>query len=265
MTSCRWSPRRSPTPSCAAGTRKPTSNPRRCASWVAKATGSSTAPVPRIVTSCSTSSRRCSGSSCSTASVTEPTAPRQVPGSPGVEAGPHRGGRRRSAGGGVGCGPGRHPHRRVEPRMSRSRVVGRRNRGRPRRPIPRAQPHRGLPVGSRLRDRRGPAGPIGSIDRTGSTGLANRPDAALPGQLRVADRASQHRRRYPHRTELPRPESPKLLDTIYATIIPSHRDRTQALTSDLQRLGALAAESPKVERPAVGAPGSTPAPLRAPG
>ena len=35
--------------------------------------------------------------------------------------------------------------------------------------------------------------------------------------------------------------APRLLETIYATIIPSHRDRTQALTADLHRLGAIAA------------------------
>jgi hemerythrin superfamily protein len=38
-------------------------------------------------------------------------------------------------------------------------------------------------------------------------------------------------------------KAPKLLEPIYATIIPSHRDRTQALTADLHRLGALAARS----------------------
>ncbi len=34
---------------------------------------------------------------------------------------------------------------------------------------------------------------------------------------------------------------PKILDTFYAIIIPGHRDRTDALTEDLRRLGALAA------------------------
>ena len=36
-------------------------------------------------------------------------------------------------------------------------------------------------------------------------------------------------------------KAPKLLDSIYATIVPSHRDRSQALTADLRRLGAVAA------------------------
>jgi hypothetical protein len=35
-------------------------------------------------------------------------------------------------------------------------------------------------------------------------------------------------------------EAPKLLDPVYATIVPSHCDRTQALTADLRRLGAVA-------------------------
>jgi Hemerythrin HHE cation binding domain/Polyketide cyclase / dehydrase and lipid transport len=39
-------------------------------------------------------------------------------------------------------------------------------------------------------------------------------------------------------------KAPRLLEPIYATIIPSHRDRIQALTADLQRLGALAARPP---------------------
>ena len=34
--------------------------------------------------------------------------------------------------------------------------------------------------------------------------------------------------------------APKLLDKLYATIIPVHRDRTEALTDDLRRLGELA-------------------------
>ena len=38
-------------------------------------------------------------------------------------------------------------------------------------------------------------------------------------------------------------QAPKLLDPIYATIVPSHRDRTEALTADLRRLGAVAAGS----------------------
>jgi hypothetical protein len=38
-------------------------------------------------------------------------------------------------------------------------------------------------------------------------------------------------------------KAPKLLEPIYATMIPSHRDRTQALSADLRRLAALAARS----------------------
>jgi hemerythrin-like domain-containing protein len=41
---------------------------------------------------------------------------------------------------------------------------------------------------------------------------------------------------------------PKLLDVFYAIIIPGHRDRTDALTEDLSRLGALAASSPDEAR-----------------
>jgi hypothetical protein len=49
-------------------------------------------------------------------------------------------------------------------------------------------------------------------------------------------------------------KAPKLLEPIYATIIPSHRDRTKALTTDLERLGALAA------RPAANADTEPPPP-----
>ena len=35
--------------------------------------------------------------------------------------------------------------------------------------------------------------------------------------------------------------APKLLDMVYAMVIRAHRDRTAALTADLQRLGRLAA------------------------
>jgi hypothetical protein len=38
-------------------------------------------------------------------------------------------------------------------------------------------------------------------------------------------------------------KAPKILDVVYATVIPAHRDRTQALTDDLRRLGALAART----------------------
>lgn len=38
-------------------------------------------------------------------------------------------------------------------------------------------------------------------------------------------------------------KAPKLLDVVYATVIPAHRDRTDALTEDLRRLGALAART----------------------
>ena len=34
--------------------------------------------------------------------------------------------------------------------------------------------------------------------------------------------------------------APKVLDVVYATVIPSHRDRTAALTEDLRRLGEVA-------------------------
>jgi Hemerythrin HHE cation binding domain/Polyketide cyclase / dehydrase and lipid transport len=37
--------------------------------------------------------------------------------------------------------------------------------------------------------------------------------------------------------------APKLLEVLYATIIPAHRDRTAALTADLHRLGEVAARS----------------------
>jgi hemerythrin-like domain-containing protein len=38
--------------------------------------------------------------------------------------------------------------------------------------------------------------------------------------------------------------APKVLDIAYGTLVPGHRDRTQALTEDLQRLGRLAAGAP---------------------
>jgi len=38
-------------------------------------------------------------------------------------------------------------------------------------------------------------------------------------------------------------KAPKVLDVVYATVIPAHRDRTRALTEDLRRLGALAAST----------------------
>lgn len=37
--------------------------------------------------------------------------------------------------------------------------------------------------------------------------------------------------------------APRMLDMLYARVIPAHRDRTMALTDDLRRLGALAVES----------------------
>jgi Polyketide cyclase / dehydrase and lipid transport len=43
--------------------------------------------------------------------------------------------------------------------------------------------------------------------------------------------------------------APKILDVVYATVIPSHRDRTAALTEDLRRLGAVAS---RVSSPAAG-------------
>ena len=36
-------------------------------------------------------------------------------------------------------------------------------------------------------------------------------------------------------------KAPRLLEAVYATLIPGHRDRTQALTADLRRLGSVAA------------------------
>jgi hemerythrin-like domain-containing protein len=38
-------------------------------------------------------------------------------------------------------------------------------------------------------------------------------------------------------------KAPRILDVVYATALPSHRDRTRALTEDLRRLGALAART----------------------
>jgi hypothetical protein len=35
-------------------------------------------------------------------------------------------------------------------------------------------------------------------------------------------------------------KAPRILDVIYATAIPNHRDRDEALAADLRRLGALA-------------------------
>ena len=35
--------------------------------------------------------------------------------------------------------------------------------------------------------------------------------------------------------------APKVLDVLYALVIPAHRDRAAALTEDLRRLGDLAA------------------------
>ena len=49
--------------------------------------------------------------------------------------------------------------------------------------------------------------------------------------------------------------APKLLDVLYALIIPAHRDRTAALTEDLRRLGHVAAGSNTATVPA-GAPAS---------
>jgi hypothetical protein len=37
---------------------------------------------------------------------------------------------------------------------------------------------------------------------------------------------------------------PKVLDVLYATLLPSHRDRSDAIDQDLLRLGARAAGSP---------------------
>jgi hemerythrin-like domain-containing protein len=40
--------------------------------------------------------------------------------------------------------------------------------------------------------------------------------------------------------------APKVLDVVYATIVPVHRDRSEALTEDLRRLGDVAAETSAV-------------------
>jgi hypothetical protein len=47
----------------------------------------------------------------------------------------------------------------------------------------------------------------------------------------------------------------KLLEPLYATLIPAHRHRTQALVEDLRRLGALAARTRRAPDPTVIAPG----------
>jgi hemerythrin-like domain-containing protein len=43
--------------------------------------------------------------------------------------------------------------------------------------------------------------------------------------------------------------APKILDVVYATMVPAHRDRAAALTADLRRLGELASASTAVDRP----------------
>jgi hypothetical protein len=40
--------------------------------------------------------------------------------------------------------------------------------------------------------------------------------------------------------------APKVLDFVYALMIPAHRDRTEALTDDMRRLGELAASRPAI-------------------
>ena len=40
--------------------------------------------------------------------------------------------------------------------------------------------------------------------------------------------------------------APKVLDVVYATILPVHRDRSEALTDDLRRLGEVGAETSAV-------------------
>jgi hypothetical protein len=40
--------------------------------------------------------------------------------------------------------------------------------------------------------------------------------------------------------------APKVLDIAYATILPTHRDRSEALRDDLRRLGEVAAEASAV-------------------
>ena len=40
--------------------------------------------------------------------------------------------------------------------------------------------------------------------------------------------------------------APKVLDVVYATILPVHRDRSEALTDDLRRLGQVGAETSAV-------------------
>ena len=46
------------------------------------------------------------------------------------------------------------------------------------------------------------------------------------------------------------------LEPVYATILPAHRDRTDALKRDLERIGAVAAEAQVQKRPAASASGS---------
>jgi hypothetical protein len=48
-------------------------------------------------------------------------------------------------------------------------------------------------------------------------------------------------------------KAPKVLDVIYATAIPNHRDRDEALAGDLRRLGALAGASAGARLQAVAA------------
>jgi hypothetical protein len=44
--------------------------------------------------------------------------------------------------------------------------------------------------------------------------------------------------------------APKVLDVVYALMIPAHRDRTAALTDDLRRLGAVALSTASTSDPA---------------
>jgi hypothetical protein len=43
--------------------------------------------------------------------------------------------------------------------------------------------------------------------------------------------------------------APKFLDRLYAILVPNHRDRTQALTEDMRRLGQVASQSVRLSSP----------------
>ena len=104
----------------------------------------------------------------------------------------------------------------------------------PRRTVSGPQPCRHLPLGTSVRDR---------VGRAVRARVAHRPHRHVPRQLRVAHRPRQHRRRHQDLTAVPRLRAPKVLSVLYALAIPAHRDRTTALTEDLQRLGTVASQA----------------------